>query len=239
MELSVVIVTAQPWPELRMVLDSVAAQVSAHAGELVIVDGSYDGTALPSAHAYGDHLRHVRRPGATVFQLRALGLREARGAIIAVTEDHCRVAPDWCAETLRAHREHPAAAMIGGAVENGADQNLWDWANFLISNGAFLPPIPNGERPDIGGQANISYKRWALPREVAPWGLEEAHHKRRLRAAGHALVNDDRVRVAHVQAPGAVGSCLIHFHDGATNAGFPAQPVARQGRPRALAGGPA
>jgi hypothetical protein len=213
--LSVVIATGRPWPEMRRVLDSVAGQASALGAEIVVVDG--DGAGLPEDHGY-EGVRWLRLPGRDVARLRAVGLAEARGEIVAMTEDHCEVAPDWCESVLRAHREYPEAAMIGGVVTNGADRDPWDWANFLVSNGPFLPPIPTGERPDIAGQANLSYKRWALPASVPADGMEEAAYKRELRAGGHTLVNDDRLVVAHVQDLGAWGGCMIHFHDGRSTA---------------------
>jgi hypothetical protein len=214
-ELSVVVASAQPWPELRTALDSVYSQARAIGAELIAVDG--DGHGLPEDHPYAG-LRLIRRPGATVWQARAIGFAEARGEIVAMTEDHCRVAPDWCEQVLRAHRENPRVAAIGGVVDNGATASLWDWANFLVSNGGFLPPIPNGERPDICGQANISYKRWALPDRMPPHGFEQAEWKAKLRAAGFPLVNDDRLVVSHVQALGALGGCMIHYHDGRVTA---------------------
>ncbi len=196
-------------------LESVYAQARAIDAEILLADG--DGAGLPEAHDFPE-LRWIRHPGRTVAQLRALALAETRGEIVAMTEDHCRVAPDWCESVLRAHDEYPDAAMIGGVVDNGADRDPWDWANFLVSNGPFLPPIPTGERPDIAGQANLSYKRWALPGELPETGIEEAVHKRKLREAGHTLVNDDRLVVYHVQDLGAWGGCMIHFHDGRSTA---------------------
>ena len=121
---------------------------------------------------------------------------------------------------LRAHRTYPRAAAIGGVVHNGASDNLWDWASFLISNGPLLPPVPTGERPHIAGSANLSYKRWALPSKVPPHGYDDWEHKRTLRAAGHTLVTDDRVVTAHVQSLGRLGSCAIHYHNGRATAGF-------------------
>jgi hypothetical protein len=184
---------------------------------MVVADGH--GRALPEDHGF-PNLRVVRRPGASVYQLRPLAFAETRADIIALTEDHCVVAADWCEQVLRAHRTYPRAAAIGGVVHNGASDNLWHWANFLISNGPLLPPVPVGERADISGQANVSYKRWALPSHVPPHGYEETGHKRALRAAGHTLVTDDRVVAAHAQSLGRLGSCLIHYHNARASTGF-------------------
>ncbi len=202
---------------MRGILDSVYAQARALGAELVVVDGH--GHGLCADHGYAG-VRWLHRPGGSVFQLRAFGLGEARGEVVAVTEDHCRVAPDWCEQVLRAHRENPQAAAIGGVVENGAVDSPWDRACFFISGGAFLPPIPTGERPTIAGQANISYKRWALPKNLPPHGLVESDYTRELRDSGEILVSDDALVVFHVLPLGALGNCLIHYHDGRISAGF-------------------
>jgi hypothetical protein len=215
--MSVAMATTQPWPAMRTALDSIYDQARGVGAELLVVDG--DGRALPEDHGYNG-LRWLRRPGATVFQLRAIGLAEARGEIVAVTEDHCRVAPNWCETVLRAHREHPEAAMIGGVVENSADKSSWDRAGFFISGGAHLPPIPNGEREQLTGQANISYKRWALPKALPLRGIVEADYMRELRAIGGILLNDDRLIVSHYLPLGVKGTLAIHYHDGRTSAGF-------------------
>jgi len=207
--LSIVVTTTQPWPEVLIALDSLQAQARALDAEIVVADGSPDGPP-PARHA---GVRWLRRPGASVFALRAEALRAARGEVVALTEDHCRVAPDWCAAVLRAHREHPDAAIIGGALENGATGSLIDWANFLIGNGAYLPPLGRGPRADVTGQANVSYKRWALA-DYPTDALDEGAFRRRLVDAGHPLVIDDRLRVAHVQSLGLAATCALHFHDG-------------------------
>lgn len=215
--LSVIVATTQPWPEIRLSLDSLYLQACEAGAEIIVADAT--GRGLPDDARY-PRARRLVGLGKTVFQLRALAMAESTGEIVAVTEDHCRVAPDWCAQILRAHREWPQAAVIGGAVENGATARLIDWANFFITNGPYLLPIPAGERPDVTGQACISYKRRVVPSEFPAIGMVEADYKQRLRARGEKFVNDDRIVVAHVQSLGFYGSCAIHYHDGRSTAGL-------------------
>ncbi len=233
--LSVVIATTQPWPEIRGCLDSLYAQACELGAEIIVADG--DGRGLPDTKSRYPQVQWLKTPGATVFQLRALGMAAARADLVAVTEDHCRVTPGWCRQILRAHREWPEAAVIGGAVENGAREHLSDWANFLIANGAFLLPIPTGEREDVTGQANISYKRRVLPAEYPTIGMVEAHYKQFLRERGEQFVSDDRIVVEHVQSLGFLGSCFIHYHDGRCTAGFQLPRVSRRTRLFQLARG--
>jgi hypothetical protein len=155
---------------------------------------------------------------------------EARAEIIAVTEDHCRVAPDWCEQILAAHRDHPRAAAIGGVVDNGAKNSLWDWASVIFAHGVFLPPLQNGERPDISGQANISYKRSALPATFPPHGLEEGELKRALRERGHSIVSDDRMVVSHDLSLSALDTCLMFYNQGKFTAWFGSARLSRAQR---------
>jgi hypothetical protein len=215
--LSVVIATSQPWPQMRGVLDSVYAQTQALGAELIVVDGH--GRGLREDHGYPG-VRWLRRPGNHVSQLRAIGIAEARGDVVAFTEDHCRVTPDWCEQVLRAHRENPRAAMIGGVVQNAAVDSPWDRAHFFISNGAFLPPIPTGERANLTGQANISYKRWALPENMPAHGIVEQEYERDLHRSGRILIADDRLVVFHDLPLSALDNCMVHYHDGRAIAGF-------------------
>jgi len=211
--LSVVIATTQPWPEVQIALDSVYAEACALGAELLVIDGSETG-ALPAGQAPYDAVTWVRLPGETVFQTRARGIRMARGRVVAVTEDHCAVAPDWCAAHLRAHADFPAAAAVGGSLENGAER-LVDWASFLVTSSAFLTPLPPSSAGDVCGPANVSYKGWAavcFPED----SLIEGRFRRELLAGGHALISDDRIRVTHVQRLGNFEACIYHFHDGRT-----------------------
>ena len=217
--LSVVIATTQPWSEVRACLDSLHAQAQEIGAEVILADGCGRGLTDDAAAAYPE-VRWLKSPGASVFYLRGLAMSEARGAVIAVTEDHCRVARDWCARIVAAHREYSDAAAVGGAVENGATAKLTDWASFFVVNGASLAPLRSGVRPRISGQANVSYKRRALPRDLPPLGRMEWMINQELRRRGETLMADGRIVVQHIQSLGFRGTCRIHFDDARSIAGF-------------------
>lgn len=217
--LSIVIATTHPWPEIREALESLRDQAAEHGAEILVVDG--DGAGFPETEAHHHpNVRVVDRRDASVFALRAHGIAQARGDIVAITEDHCRVAADWCARILEAHREHPEAAAIGGGVENGATSTLVDWANFALVFSPFMPPIRNGESDQIALQANISYKRRVIPEAAGQLGLMEFLFNRQLRDRGERLVADGRILVYHHQSHGILRTCASHFHNGRSIAGF-------------------
>jgi hypothetical protein len=217
--LTVIVATTQPWPELRMCLDSLHAQAIAAGAEILVCDGH--GSGLPDAVlACYPGIARLPMPGASVLQMRARAMAHAAGDIVAVTEDHCRVAPDWCRRILDAHAAHPEAAVIGGAVENGSDRRVIHWASFFIVNGAAMPPVRGGARRTVAGQATVSYKREVVPRDVPPRGRMEWVLNARLRAQGHTLRTDGRILVAHDQPLTFAEACAIHYHDSRIIAGF-------------------
>jgi hypothetical protein len=216
--LSVVIATTQPWPEARAVLDSLHGQVADTDAELVL---AHRGDGFPGAAA--DRYPRVRAfvaPGASASELRGAALGHVTGDVVAITEDHCVVAPDWVEAILRAHREHPEAAAIGGAVENGATDRAMDWAGYFVANAHAMAPLR--ERDRLPGQANVSYKRWALPEAVPPGGFHELDHNQALAGQGAEVRVDPTIVVWHDQSLGFRGTLAIHFHAARASAGLQA-----------------
>jgi hypothetical protein len=233
--LSMMFATIRGWPAARPALESLRDQVAAVGGEIVVMDGSANPPPAPDQVA--PFVRWVAHPGWSVFQLRHEGYREARGEIVAVTEDHCAARADTCAAILRAHAEHPDAIAIGGATENGTTRHLIDWAVFIVVQGPFMAPLANGPADRIAGAASVSYKRRALERfpDHGPLGAIELFDTASVRRDGETLVNDDRIRIIHHQSMGLAGTVSIEFHNGRTVAGFRRQTFARGDLLRVLA----
>jgi hypothetical protein len=199
-------------------LRSVEHQAHTHGAEIVVVDG--DGNALPDEPDPGGPVVWRRAPGRDVFELRALGAAQARGTVIAITEDHCLVAPDWCQRTIAAHAEHPDAAVVAGCVLNGATQRLIDRANFLIVHGLSLPPLPmTPPRNWAPTPANMSFKREVVPRPARSRGFLELSLVASLLLEGKVAI-DDRIVVHHDQSNGFAGTFVDHFHAGRTVSGL-------------------
>lgn len=217
--LSVVLAGRDPWPALRDSLDALHGQVCAVGGEIVVAVSTARAIPPDAAERYPGVTWYEQRDG-SVFSLRALALEHVRGDVVAVTEDHAWVAPDWCRRILDAHAAHPAAAAVGGVVENGATATLVDWASFFVANGASMPPIRNGQTDTISLQANVSYKRHALPAELPALGFMTLTFHDDLAASGATLVADDRLVVTHVQALSWREHAAGHFHNGRSIAAF-------------------
>jgi hypothetical protein len=223
--LSIVLCTKDPWPTLQRALDALHGQAASAGGEIV-VGVSTPNAIPPDAPERYPVARWIHEPDASVFRLRAAALAACRAPIVAITEDHAYVDAGWCRAVLAAHAEHPDAAAIGGVVENGALRTLADRVGFLIANGPFLSPIRVGPSREISQQANVSYRRDALPRGSAPLGFMVHTFHETLRARGAVLRTDARMVVFHVQELSLVGHMVGHFHNGRSIAAFRATRMA-------------
>jgi hypothetical protein len=125
--------------------------------------------------------------------LRAIGLRHARGKIIALLEDHGTPAPGWCSAVLAGHRD--AHAAIGGAVENGVDR-LLNWAVYYCDFGRYQNPVPSGA-VEFLSDSNVSYKREALASVRSLWAaaFHETAVNWELRRRGEMLRLDPQMVV--------------------------------------------
>ena len=216
MRLSVIVTCTQPWPEVRGCLERLAPQMRAGETELIVADGSACGLDAKVA----ERVRWLRYPGRGPHELRLLGLTEARGDVVAITEDHCDVAPDWCEQVLDAHARHPAAAAIAGPVTNGAAGRLMDRASFFLVHGRNVPENagrPGDWFPPAG--SNVSYKREQIMCSVQRPGDLELVVTPQLWAHG-LLAFDENVVVAHSQSLGIAEHVRNHFHSGRSHAGL-------------------
>jgi hypothetical protein len=212
--LSVAIGSTQPWPEAHAVLESVYKQAETAGAEVILA--VRDESGRPPTDAY-PNLNVIVGLGETVFELRLRAVEAASAEIVAITEDHCQVAQDWCERIIASHAEFPEADVIGGAVANGACDSI-GWAGFLISNGPFLPPLETRERAIVSGHANVTFKRRAL------WGwgaggMDDGRFRAQLRSEGGHLMTDGRFEVLHVQWFPPLQMCTYQFHGGRAIAG--------------------
>ena len=216
--LSVVVATRQPWPFARECLEHLCPQADAAGAEIILADGS--GVGLSEEYA-GQHpcVQWMKIPGASVFDLRARAVAVACGEVVALTEDHCLVHPEWCERILAAHRRHPSALAIAGAVENGSTRLLMDKANFFLTFGPFMPPFATRLTRRVPPPSNVSFKRSTYLDVVPSPGWIEFALNPSLCAQG-AVAFDDNLRVNHIQSHGFWGTCASHFHNGRSTTGL-------------------
>jgi hypothetical protein len=225
MRLSVIVTCTQPWPEVRGCLELLLPQARPDDIEIIVADGSQGGLDATTA----DRVTWLRRPGLGPHELRLLGLTEASGDIVAITEDHCDVTHDWCERVIAAHARRPEVVAVAGPVTNGADERLADRASFLLVHGHNVPERaerPSNWFPPAG--SNVSYKRDRIMQSALCPGDLELVVTPQLWAEG-SLVLEKSVVVAHSQSMGTAEHVMNHFHSARSHAGL----VAGRGAPAA------
>jgi hypothetical protein len=209
----VIVATGDGWETVRGTYESIRPQAEEHQAEVVLVDSS--GGPAPLARELGPTTRWIQMPGSDIAEMRMRAYREARGRIIAMTEDHVVVAPDWVASMLGAHADHPEAAAVGGAVRNGSQKNAVDWASFYAGHAPYIEPLPTGPTPYLSG-VNVSYKREPLRAVLDRSGDRaiETLINDDIKANGGTLVADGRLVVTHFQSRGILATTRLHYYAG-------------------------
>jgi hypothetical protein len=208
-EFSVVIAS---WSGKEAMSRCLASLLPQCAGSEVLV-----ATNLPSDAIVGTDMRHpglrfLSDPCASVFELRALGVRQARGKIVGLLEDHATVSPHWVESLRAAHAQ--GCHVAGGPVENGLSTRAYDVALYLCEYGIYMPCLPAGKTAMLSG-INVSYNRDTLVgcREIWEKAFYETDVHSALQADGNDLhmVPDAWVR-SHLSM--GLSQALGHLFDG-------------------------
>jgi hypothetical protein len=111
-------------------------------------------------------------PSTTVPSLRAAGIRQSTGAIVALLEDHCTTAPGWCGAILAEHAT--ARSVVAGPVAQALDGTPVDWAVYFYDYGRFMPGAP--KPPGAFSGNNVSFPREVIDALASHWqdGVFEA-----------------------------------------------------------------
>ncbi len=160
-DISIIIALVNGFPFIKRCLESLERQVLMDEMEVIVASrcGKDIGSRLKDLFPW---IYLIDAPHDTsIPELRALAIKEAKGDIIAILEDHCIVADHWTENLIYAHKsDHP---VIGGIIRNAACERLVDWAAFFCEYSWFMEPIPEGEVDALPGN-NVAYKRWVIKR---------------------------------------------------------------------------
>lgn len=131
---SIVIPTYARPERLRECVAALARQtMPADSFEIVVVDdGSPQPFVPPEATApAGPTIRFIRQPNAGPSAARNRGVEEARGELIALTDDDCLPTPTWLESLVTAHRQCPDA-LVGGITFNGLTDDVFATTSQMI-----------------------------------------------------------------------------------------------------------
>ncbi|MEP6690218.1 MAG: glycosyltransferase [Gemmatimonadaceae bacterium] len=186
--LSVVVASNRDRSLLEACLASLVDQCRRENAELIVARSGLTPDATALRRAFPSVLFVNAPDDASIPQLRGIGMTEASGDIVALTEDHCLAHPDWL-QTLARH-VGDGADVIGGGMDNAQRTRLVDWGAYFAEYGFFAPSRKSGEHesPLLTG-ANVAYSRRVVEEVIAlarenQW--ENVAHGR-LRARGSIL----------------------------------------------------
>lgn len=194
MDLSVVVPAVNTLADVAGCLEALEKQRADVDLEVLLVDRIGAADAVTNLFPWVRVL--VVSPSSTIPEMRAAAFREARGAAIAVIEDHVIVPEGWARRMLGALAE--GKRVVGGSVENAATGTLMDWAAFLCEYSHCIPPIEGGSVSWLTGN-NVVYERGLLEehRQVVEAGKWENHLHDTLRAEGIELYCRPEIVVGH------------------------------------------
>ena len=169
---------------------------------LVVNDGSSDPTEAvvkERAKSFPAPLRVLTLEPAGPARARNAGIREARGRIIAFTDDDCIPEPDWLHRITQGYEQDERLAGIGGQTFPKLERSPWSRYQDLLLH---------QPHHDAGGitfllTSNASFRRDRLLEvggfdEIFPFaGGEDVDLCQRLRAKGYRLGYQPQARMRH------------------------------------------
>jgi GT2 family glycosyltransferase len=206
--ISVVIPTYRRHQPLKRCLAALQRQTVEHAlFEVLVVD---DGSPEPVEGLLVDapfqelQIRVFRQTNAGPAAARNRGAREARGALLAFTDDDCQPRPDWLSLLIEGAGHHPGS-LIGGSTRNGLDVDLYATTSQLINDIVYEH---FNSKP--GGATFFASNNMLLPRDdfLRIGGFDEAFP----RAGGEDRDFCDRWLAAGLKLHWQPEAVIEHFH---------------------------
>lgn len=165
--------------------------------EVIVADRRQDPVA-EQARRLHPQVRFVPcAPATPLPMMRTLALRAARGRVVVVTEDHCVPAREWLQRLLAPFDERRGVAAVGGAVVNGLQNTMFDWATYLCEYAAFAPPLAGGHLLPGMNTAYLREALLALPARLLEQGFWELGAHAELLRRGAVLTCEPRAVVHH------------------------------------------
>lgn len=134
---SVIIASYNSSHTIGRTLDSLSSQEGSVDFEIIVVDSSSNEDTRQVVDSYA-HVRLIRAEGRRYpGEARNIGVRAARGNILAFTDADCSVKPDWITQILHVHK--CGHSVIGGMVDNGNPEKLFGWVYYFCKFSLWLP----------------------------------------------------------------------------------------------------
>jgi Glycosyl transferase family 2 len=181
-------------------LEALRAQEGRFAHEVIVADRLQDPVSERIRTEYPE-IQLLPCPADTSLpELRTRAFEKACGDYIVVTEDHCVPSHNWLAALIEAFQEAPAGTVaVGGLIDNGVCDTLFDRATFFCEYNAFAGSIRSGPARALPGM-NVAYRRSAiaaLNRGTLAKGFWETTVHPIFLENGSILYLSDRIKILH------------------------------------------
>jgi glycosyltransferase involved in cell wall biosynthesis len=177
--------------------------------EVIVVDQSGDGFAEECLRSYVEaaQVRYLRAPQHGVAFSRNRGASEAKGSLVAYTDDDCVVSPTWLSDVARAFRVDDRIAMVFGNVQAGAHRRDLGFVQAYVRSEPFLATNASEKylAEGIGGCMAVKKTVWeelqgfdlALGAGSTFRSAEETDFAFRVLLAGYFVYETPEVSVVH------------------------------------------
>lgn len=199
-ELSVVITAPEDYQGIETTIRYLRKQSVRDRIELLIVCPSAEQLCLEKSlmeEFWGYQVVCVG-PILSIARANAEGIRRARGAVVALAEDHCFPEAQWAEALITAHDGSWVA--VGPVMSNANPATMVSWSDFVIGYGPWMEPTPAGPASFLPGH-NSSYKRAVLLEygdKLEDMLESETVMHLDLCRKGHRLYIESSARAAHV-----------------------------------------
>jgi len=167
---SVVIASNRDKTLLHACIGSLLGQCQRLNAELLVARAGSAGDVTALAKTYPSVRFIAAPPDAPIPQLRAIGMSQASGDVVALTEDHCIADDNWV-EALT-NSANADADVVGGGMDNARRARSIDWAAYFAEYGFFSADRPErGNGAPLLTGANIAYKRHVIG-DVVQWAQQ-------------------------------------------------------------------
>ncbi len=200
--ISVIVPTKNRADSLRRLLQSLVVQDYPSYEIIIVNNGSSDKTEQVIKEF---RVKSVMIDGG-IAEVRHYGANLAKGAILVMTDDDCKVPPEWLTSIERSFRENPDAGIVGGRVVNvgGSGDRARKGRVRLGVNCSTMFDNDSGCL-EVFGNANLSIRREAFD-SVGGYDLAFSHgHEETdlaIRVSGSwRQIYDERISIVHHNQP--------------------------------------
>lgn len=205
MDISIVVPTYNRKDKLKQCLESVFNQdYPQDKIEVIVVDdGSSDGTEamLKELSKVHPNLRYFSQGRRGPAAARNLGIKNARGDIIAFTDNDCILSSDWAKKMLEAHKLYTDTVAVGGVTKVDNRKSI-SVVSQSLSGGAIQTNIDGKLETIFFPTCNVSLKKRCFSDErfneffPLPAG-EDLEFFWRLFKNGHKFVYEQSIEIFH------------------------------------------